>query len=99
MLFGSDDGRLYAVDIKTGEKLWEFETGRQIRSSPLVADGIIYFGNDAKTLYALNVETGEEIWSFEANGSITGSPLVAGGTVYFGDWLAAYLHWRPGPAS
>ena len=84
VVFGSDDGSLYAVDVDTGEELWKFETGRQIRSSPLVAEGVVYFGNDANTLYALNVETGDEIWSFEANSSILSSPVLAGGTVYFG---------------
>ena len=84
VVFGSDDGRLYALDLETGEELWHFETDRQVRSSPLVADGVVYFGNSGGTLYALNLEPGDERWSFEANSSIPGSPALAGGTVYFG---------------
>ncbi len=85
VLFGSDDGSLYALDLETGEELWRFEAGgRRIRSSPLVADGVVYFGNDAGMLHALDVETGDQIWSFEANRAIMGSPVLAGGTVYFG---------------
>lgn len=52
VLFGSDDGKLYALDAKTGELLWkqqlfESETRREdLRSGiwcqPVVDDGIIY---------------------------------------------------------
>ena len=84
VVFGSDGGNLYAVDLETGIELWHFETGRQIRSSPLVADGVVYFGNIDGTLYAINVETGDELWRFEASTSIAGSPAKADGTVYFG---------------
>ena len=35
--FGSDDNHLYALDIKTGEEKWKFETGEEVSSSPAVS--------------------------------------------------------------
>jgi eukaryotic-like serine/threonine-protein kinase len=47
-------GYLYGVDMLTGEKLWEFETGGNIVSSPVVDEnGVIYFGSLDGYLYAL----------------------------------------------
>jgi len=51
--FGSRDGKLYALDVKTGDKAWEFATGGPVDSSPWPADGVIYVGSDDGHLYAL----------------------------------------------
>jgi len=73
--FGSNDWYLYAVDTKTGEEKWKFETGRAV-SSPALSDGMVYFGSDDKHVYAVDSKTGEEKWKFEAGGSVRSSPNV-----------------------
>lgn len=53
-------GRLYAINTKTGTKLWEFEfkTSGQSRSSPVIAtDGTVYIGSDYKKLYAIKTDS------------------------------------------
>jgi eukaryotic-like serine/threonine-protein kinase len=51
--FGSADGYLYAVDVKTGNKKWRFKAPfGWMRSSPAVANGLIYFGSDDGNPYA-----------------------------------------------
>jgi outer membrane protein assembly factor BamB len=67
-----------------GTKIWEFNAGERVNSSPaLGADGTIYFGAGA-TLYALNPD-GTPKWRFPARGQIFSSPALASdGTVYFG---------------
>ena len=92
--FGSNDSKVYALDMWTGGLIWSFSTGSAgIYSSPAVAYGIVYIGaNDNKT-YALNAITGELIWSFTAFGSayfglrspFWSSPVVVDGTVYIGN--------------
>jgi outer membrane protein assembly factor BamB len=45
----------FAVDAKTGEELWNFKTGSNIVSSPVVdAEGVLYFGSVHGYLYALH---------------------------------------------
>jgi outer membrane protein assembly factor BamB len=36
---GSSDGRLYVLDVASGHKLWEFDAGSPITSSPAIASG------------------------------------------------------------
>jgi outer membrane protein assembly factor BamB len=51
VFFGSYDGRLFAVDRKTYQKLWEFEGGSHFTASPVVAEGCLVIGNSEGTLY------------------------------------------------
>ncbi len=91
---GSNDSNVYALDMWTGEEIWNYSTGPGgIHTSPAVANDIIYIGaNDNKT-YALNATTGELKWSFTAYGAVYlglpspfwSSPIVVDGIVYIGN--------------
>ena len=37
---------MYALDAASGDKLWEFETGDEVLSSPAVMGGTVYVGSD-----------------------------------------------------
>ena len=66
------------------ELKWAFKTEGPIRSSPAVADGVVYFGSYDGNLYAVDIKTGKEKWRFKTGGKIFSSPAVADGVVYFG---------------
>ncbi|KAL5722665.1 hypothetical protein ACHQM5_006156 [Ranunculus cassubicifolius] len=44
---GSDDpkGAIYAMDVKTGDILWSYDTGATVHGGMSVSDGCIYVGN------------------------------------------------------
>jgi outer membrane protein assembly factor BamB len=84
--FGSSDGRVYALDAITGDKLWEFATGDKIWSTPAVSDDTLFIGSFDKKLYALNAATGDKKWEFAAEGAIISTPLVHNGTIYIGSF-------------
>ena len=55
---GSVDNKLYAINGKTGEKLWEFETGLPVTSSPVIgSDDTVYVGSYDDKLYAINTDS------------------------------------------
>jgi len=83
---GSSDGKLYAINIKTGESVWEFKTADAIYSSPAVGRGLVYVGSLDRKLYAVDARSGDVKWSVETGEPITSSPCVADGIVYFGSW-------------
>lgn len=82
--FGSQDWTLYAVDVDTGTKLWEFRANSFVDSSPAVVDGVVYFGSNDGNFYALDAETGTELWRFRSGKVNQSSPAVANGMVFFG---------------
>jgi outer membrane protein assembly factor BamB len=83
--FGSHNGKLYAVDAKSGTLAWEFRTEGSKRDPMKVLneDGSLneatfqpVFG-DFQDMYV-------DFYRFVSTGAVMGSPAVADGVVYFG---------------
>jgi outer membrane protein assembly factor BamB len=88
-------GTLYALDAKSGEKMWEKAVGKDdvqrawMYYSPTVADGIVYQAystGKGGALMALDARTGEQLWNSPlAGGWISeSSPVVQDGRVIVG---------------
>jgi WD40 repeat protein len=69
-----------------GVKLWDFETGDEVWSSPAIgSDGTVYVGSVDKKLYAINGKSGVKLWEFETGDVVRSSPAIGpDGTVYVG---------------
>ncbi|MDC0143446.1 PQQ-binding-like beta-propeller repeat protein [Verrucomicrobia bacterium] len=69
-----------------GDKLWEFETGGDVYSSPAIgSDGTVYVGSEVDKLYAINGNTGDKLWEFKTGAHVESSPVIGSdGTVYVG---------------
>ncbi|WP_084779312.1 PQQ-binding-like beta-propeller repeat protein [Natrinema sp. J7-2] len=91
VVFGSTDGRCYAVDRRNGDERWRYETDGGIASSPTVRDGTVYFRNWRLRVHAVDVETGERRWRTTLRGRVNGSPTLADGVLYVGD-AAGIVH-------
>jgi outer membrane protein assembly factor BamB len=97
VVVGSGDGRLYALDARSGHPVWQLATGGRVRSSPAVAGGVVFAGSMDGSLYAVELATGRLKWRFDTLGrslrsatygfdrkSVQSSPAVVEGTVYVG---------------
>jgi len=69
-----------------GDKIWEFETGDWVRSSPTVVDKTVFVGSRDGNVYALDAADGTEQWRFETGFIVQSSPTVVDGTVFVGSW-------------
>ena len=91
--------RIWALDTKTGEKLWQYEARLPDgimpccdvvnRGAALYDDLVIFATLDAK-LVALNQDTGKVVWSektddYKAGYSATAAPLIVNGLVVTGN--------------
>jgi outer membrane protein assembly factor BamB len=84
-------GKLYCLDINTGNVLWNYSTGGGasgygITTSPVVANNKIFFGACDGKFYALDFN-GNQLWNFttgDSDDGIYSSPSIADGKVYFG---------------
>jgi len=66
--FGSNDHRLFAVDLATGAKKWEFKTEGRVASTPAIANGLVFFLSYDSTFYALDAASGTLKWKFATAG-------------------------------
>ena len=51
--FGSNDGKLYAIDAASGQQQWAFATGGPVASSPSVSNGAVFVGSNDGFVYAI----------------------------------------------
>lgn len=70
---GAYDGWIYAVDQKTGRKIWENKLGHYIGSSPTLYDGVLYIGVEMNEpngyLVGVDADTGREVFRSEPLGN------------------------------
>ncbi len=63
---------------------WNFTTGGDVHSSPVISRGVLYVGSSDGRLYALNASTGIEQWRYSFGAEVFSSPAVANGVVFVG---------------
>ena len=84
VFIGSWDGKLYAIDYKTGEIKWTYQTGWAIDSTPDISDELVFAGSLDGNLYALNKDNGNLQWYFTCKSAIHSNPNSYGDNVFFG---------------
>lgn len=88
LYFGSWDGNEYAVDAKTGAKLWAYDAGQSSRAAAAYGEGLLFFGDVAGILHAVDAKTGALKWKKKIDPHpatmATSSPIYHQGRVYIG---------------
>ena len=49
--FGSEAGRVHALDVASGKEVWQYETGGGFASSPAIAEGKLVIASDDGVVY------------------------------------------------
>jgi outer membrane protein assembly factor BamB len=80
---GDLDGKLFAFDLATGEKKWEFTTEIGFMTAPAVREGLIYIGDIDGIFYCIDQE-GKKVWSVQLDGEIDSSANFHGDNVLVG---------------
>jgi len=76
------NGKIYALNMKNGKKLWDLNLGWSSTASPLVVDGKVFIGS-SDGLYAIDKKTGRLIWESDV-GAISTKPAFLADTIYCG---------------
>ena len=91
LFVGSNNGKMYAIDLQSGEVLWTFDTKSELVAEPLLDEGILYFISGAQSLYALDASSGRQMWIHnrqDTSNQMTirggAKPAISGGIVYAG---------------
>jgi outer membrane protein assembly factor BamB len=84
LFIGTKSGNLYALDARTGRKVWKYAAGGPIEHTAAVAGGKVFTGCLDGTLHAVTCATGRRAWVFQAESGFTASPLPVAGKVFIG---------------
>ena len=74
-----------AIDIQTGNAVWNYELPARSSSGTLTTKGgLVFFGDGTGALAALDAKTGAPVWHFQANQGWRASPMsyMVGGKQY-----------------
>ena len=87
-VYVGDDDNLQAFSEADGSPVWTAAVSAG-KSTPAIADGVLYVGAEDGTLHAIDQGTGASIWTDDLGGAIESSPAVANGVVYVGSTTGA----------
>lgn len=82
--------------------VWSFNCEEEVRSSPLIYNGILYIGAYDNNLYALDAQTGKFLWKFPAQRGICSTACAwerfvafgsEDGSVYALNAQSGQVHW------
>jgi polyvinyl alcohol dehydrogenase (cytochrome) len=84
---GSENGRVYSLDARTGCEHWEYKANAGVRTGMSIGpDDLLYFGDQKGSVYALDARTGALRWKVQADphpaAMITGTPQLWRGRLY-----------------
>jgi outer membrane protein assembly factor BamB len=85
------DGRIVALQMKTGRVVWSHALPPGSESSPVVHGLSVFLGDQAGTVYSFRTYDGHLNWTFHASGAVKGGVAFAHDTIYFGDY-GAHVH-------
>jgi outer membrane protein assembly factor BamB len=84
---GTNAGRVFALDARTGKVRWARRLGGYIAATPAIASGRVYVAAMDGSMTCYRVADGKIVWQVDTGGSpIESSPLVVGDELYFGAW-------------
>lgn len=86
VFFGAMDGKVHALNLKTGKELWTFKGQKSFwKSSPAISGDRLFIGSQDGFIYAININTGKQAWRYNTAAAISSSsPVVYNSKVYIG---------------
>lgn len=82
--FASFDKSIYLLDLKTGAKLGEWETGEICYTTPLIVGDRLFCGSGDRNMYVIDLVSMEIIKKIYCRARVYSSPKLVGGNVIFG---------------
>jgi len=64
--------------------LWKFKTGGEIKSSPVINEGLVFIGSADANVYAIDLENGHKVWAYPTGDAVEAVPCVVDGCVFVG---------------
>jgi outer membrane protein assembly factor BamB len=71
------DGGDWGTGEEDSREIWRFQCEDEVRSSPLVYQGVLYVGAYDNNLYAINTKDGSFRWKYPSEAAIASSPAIA----------------------
>jgi outer membrane protein assembly factor BamB len=79
IVFGADDGAVYALDLQTGQQRWRTETDAAVAAPPSIVGSTVFVGNLNGVLHAIDLASGQIRWTYDAGAPTFSNALLVRG--------------------
>jgi polyvinyl alcohol dehydrogenase (cytochrome) len=87
---GSQNGKVYSLDARSGCTYWQFDAGKPVRPAVVIGPRgggwAAYFGDAGANVYAIDALTGNALWTTKVDqhpaAIVTGGPTLVGTTLF-----------------
>ncbi|HTL55303.1 MAG TPA: PQQ-binding-like beta-propeller repeat protein [Candidatus Limnocylindrales bacterium] len=92
LLVATHAGKVYALDVASGNALWCFQARGPFLQSPAVAESVVCAASTDGQLYGLEINSGKLAWRLAAGtGGLSAAPEIADGVIYIGTRSGDFL--------
>ncbi len=71
--------------------IWKYKTDDEVKSSPVIVDGLVFVGSSDENIYAIDLASGQKVWSYKTTDAAEATPCVVEDSVYIGS-LDGFLY-------
>ncbi len=79
--FTAGTGELVALDVNTGNVLWDKQFPALDVGGATVVNDLVFTATYDGMIYAFNATTGDQVWTYQAPGAINSWPSISGDTL------------------
>ncbi len=76
IVYGTSEGQLKCLDIKTKKILWATDKGSTIYSTPFMGAGVVVSANSDGEVAGYNRKNGKKLWSFNMGSAVPGDGVA-----------------------
>jgi outer membrane protein assembly factor BamB len=84
LAFFTSENTLYALNISTGQKVWQFESKEDLWAPPAANSRSVYLPGMDHSLTSIDIESGSLMWTQDLKGALADSPTIYQDTLYLG---------------
>ncbi len=91
LFVGSNNGKMYGIDLQSAQIIWTFDTKSEIVAEPTLTEGVLYFLSGSQSVFALDAATGKQLWTYNRQDTTNlmtirggSKPALAGNNLYVG---------------
>ena len=67
VFFGTENGDVFALDVKTGEQKWHVKVKGEVLAAPAVEENVVVVNTGSGVMFALDASNGEQLWRYESD--------------------------------
>jgi outer membrane protein assembly factor BamB len=85
MIFGTEDGTVFALNTENGKTVWTYSAAGAVKGAVAFSRGRLYFGDYGGQVHSISARDGHRYWTASPGGRFYSTGALAWGRFYVGN--------------